>query len=152
MQNHTYRSFQGVICLYTEISTRQADYTVDTMRLGEEVCYLNEVFTDPKILKVSHLIPITSYCLKLYAARNILKRSRFNMAATNMLSIIILTYILEAENCNHVIPSIIFWTAAATQNTYIVRAQRPENQVMVTIPIYNRLGKTVVIKFYVLIL
>lgn len=37
-----------------QISTRQKDYIIDTLALREELHVLNEVFTDPKIVKVLH--------------------------------------------------------------------------------------------------
>lgn len=37
-----------------QISTRQKDYIIDTLALREELHILNEVFTDPKIVKVLH--------------------------------------------------------------------------------------------------
>ena len=36
-----------------QLSTRGKDYIVDTLELRSELHVLNEVFTDPKIVKVS---------------------------------------------------------------------------------------------------
>ena len=59
-QHHSYRSFQGFVCLM-QISTREKDFVVDTIALREELHILNEVFTDSSILKVSyHFIYIIS--------------------------------------------------------------------------------------------
>ena len=52
LEHHSYRSFLGITCLI-QISTRTSDYIVDTLALRDEIHHLNEVFTNPKILKVS---------------------------------------------------------------------------------------------------
>lgn len=51
-QHHSYRSFQGFVCLM-QISTRTEDFIVDTLKLRDELHVLNDVFTDPTIVKVS---------------------------------------------------------------------------------------------------
>ena len=38
-----------------QISTREEDFIVDTLKLRDELYVLNEVFTDPNILKVCRL-------------------------------------------------------------------------------------------------
>ncbi|KAH8114700.1 ribonuclease H-like domain-containing protein [Phellopilus nigrolimitatus] len=53
LEHHSYRSFSGFLCLM-QISTREEDFVVDTLALREELEDLNEVFTDPKIVKVFH--------------------------------------------------------------------------------------------------
>ncbi|KXS15057.1 hypothetical protein M427DRAFT_32545 [Gonapodya prolifera JEL478] len=50
---HSYRSFQGFVCL-VQISTREEDFVVDTLALRGSVQKLNEVFTDPEVVKVFH--------------------------------------------------------------------------------------------------
>ena len=52
LEHHSFRSFQGIVCLM-QISTHERDFLVDTLELRSELPCLNEVFTDPKILKVS---------------------------------------------------------------------------------------------------
>lgn len=52
-QHHSYRSFLGLTCLM-QISTRDQDYIIDTLELRSELYLLNEVFTDPAIVKVTH--------------------------------------------------------------------------------------------------
>lgn len=37
-----------------QISTRQKDYIIDTLALREELHVLNEVFTNPNVVKVFH--------------------------------------------------------------------------------------------------
>jgi exosome complex exonuclease RRP6 len=51
LEYHSYRSFTGFVCLM-QISTRQSDWIIDTLALREELEDLNEVFTDPNIIKV----------------------------------------------------------------------------------------------------
>lgn len=53
LEHHSYRTFQGITCLM-QISTRQKDYIIDTLSLRDELHVLNDVFTDPKILKIFH--------------------------------------------------------------------------------------------------
>uniref|UniRef100_A0A182QEF5 HRDC domain-containing protein n=1 Tax=Anopheles farauti TaxID=69004 RepID=A0A182QEF5_9DIPT len=53
LEHHSYRSYQGFTCLM-QLSTRSKDYIVDTLSLRDELHVLNEVFTDPKKLKVLH--------------------------------------------------------------------------------------------------
>lgn len=53
LEHHSYRSYSGFLCLM-QISTREEDFIVDTLALREELEDLNEVFTDPKIVKVFH--------------------------------------------------------------------------------------------------
>ncbi|KAI0244569.1 exosome nuclease subunit [Massospora cicadina] len=53
LEHHDYRSYQGFVCLM-QISTRRTDYIVDTLSLRRELFILNEVFTDPTIIKVFH--------------------------------------------------------------------------------------------------
>lgn len=53
LENHNYRSFQGFVCLM-QISTRTDDYLIDTLELRHVLCKLNEVFVNPRILKVLH--------------------------------------------------------------------------------------------------
>ncbi|KAK0154863.1 Exosome component 10 [Merluccius polli] len=53
LEHHSYRSFLGLTCLM-QISTREQDYIIDTLELRSELYLLNEVFTDPDIVKVFH--------------------------------------------------------------------------------------------------
>ncbi|EJC98038.1 uncharacterized protein FOMMEDRAFT_149467 [Fomitiporia mediterranea MF3/22] len=53
LEHHSYRSFSGFLCLM-QISTREEDFIIDTLALREELEELNEIFTDPKIVKVLH--------------------------------------------------------------------------------------------------
>ncbi|KAK3105991.1 hypothetical protein FSP39_010385 [Pinctada imbricata] len=53
LEAHSYRSFQGFVCLM-QISTRREDFLIDTLELRHELPALNEVFTDPNIVKVFH--------------------------------------------------------------------------------------------------
>jgi exosome complex exonuclease RRP6 len=51
LEHHDYRSYHGFVCLM-QISTREQDWIVDTLELREELIALNEVFTNPNIIKV----------------------------------------------------------------------------------------------------
>jgi len=51
LEHHSYRSYAGFLCLM-QISTREEDWIIDTLTLREELMELNEIFTDPKIVKV----------------------------------------------------------------------------------------------------
>lgn len=53
VEHHSYRTFQGITCLL-QLSTREKDYIVDALALREELHELNEIFANPKILKVFH--------------------------------------------------------------------------------------------------
>lgn len=53
VEHHSYRSYQGITCLL-QISTRQKDYIIDTLALRDDLQILNEVFTNPRVLKVFH--------------------------------------------------------------------------------------------------
>lgn len=60
LEHHSYRSLAGFLCLM-QITTREEDFVVDTIALREELQELNEVFTDPKIVKAS--IYLSRYAL-----------------------------------------------------------------------------------------
>jgi len=51
LEHHSDRSYIGFVCLM-QISTREKDWIVDTLKLREELQCLNEVFADPNIIKV----------------------------------------------------------------------------------------------------
>ena len=51
LEYHSYRTFGGFVCLM-QLSTRDGDWVVDTLAVREDMEALNEVFTDPKIVKV----------------------------------------------------------------------------------------------------
>ncbi|KAJ7047939.1 hypothetical protein C8F04DRAFT_1023035 [Mycena alexandri] len=55
LEHNNYRSYAGIVCLM-QISTRKQDWMVDTLALRAELATgaLNEVFTDPKVVKVLH--------------------------------------------------------------------------------------------------
>jgi exosome complex exonuclease RRP6 len=54
LEHHSYRTWAGFLCLM-QLTTREEDFVVDTITLREELQELNEVFTDPRIVKVSIL-------------------------------------------------------------------------------------------------
>jgi hypothetical protein len=51
LEHHDQRSYIGFVCLM-QISTRKKDWIVDTLKLRGELQILNEIFADPKIIKV----------------------------------------------------------------------------------------------------
>jgi len=51
LEHHSYRSYAGFLCLM-QISSREQDWVVDLLAVRDEVETLNEVFTDPTIVKV----------------------------------------------------------------------------------------------------
>ncbi|XP_050437071.1 exosome component 10 [Adelges cooleyi] len=53
LEAHNYRSYQGFTCLM-QISTRNADYIIDTLELRDKMHDLNEVLTNPAVVKVFH--------------------------------------------------------------------------------------------------
>ena len=53
LQHHSYRSFLGVTCLI-QLSTRTKDYIVDALALHDHLNQLNDVFTNPRVVKVLH--------------------------------------------------------------------------------------------------
>ncbi|CAF5149377.1 unnamed protein product, partial [Rotaria sp. Silwood1] len=53
LEHHSYRSYQGFTCLM-QISSRTEDFLIDTLTLRDELSILNNVFTNPKVLKVFH--------------------------------------------------------------------------------------------------
>ncbi|RZF46036.1 hypothetical protein LSTR_LSTR004749 [Laodelphax striatellus] len=50
VEHHSYRTFQGITCLL-QISSRERDFVIDALELRDRLHVLNEVFTDPKIVK-----------------------------------------------------------------------------------------------------
>lgn len=59
LEHHDTRSYVGLVSLM-QISTRQKDWIVDTLKpWRQNLQVLNQVFADPKILKVS----LNSRCL-----------------------------------------------------------------------------------------
>ncbi|KDR77424.1 hypothetical protein GALMADRAFT_209792 [Galerina marginata CBS 339.88] len=53
LEHHSYRSYSGFLCLM-QISDREEDWVVDLLAIRGEIEALNEVFTDPEIVKVFH--------------------------------------------------------------------------------------------------
>ncbi|KAF3923394.1 hypothetical protein ABW21_db0205679 [Orbilia brochopaga] len=53
LEHHDFRTYIGIVCLM-QISTRDQDFIIDTLKLRDELEVLNEVFADPKIIKVFH--------------------------------------------------------------------------------------------------
>ena len=62
LEHHSYRSFAGFVCLM-QVSTREEDWIVDTLELRGELEDLNEVFTNPDIVKVKKRLPDLGYTI-----------------------------------------------------------------------------------------
>ena len=65
LEHHGYRSYSGFLCLM-QISDREEDWIIDLLAVRDEVESINEVFTNPAIVKVLfYLYPsfLTSNCL-----------------------------------------------------------------------------------------
>lgn len=57
LEHHDFRSYVGLVSLM-QISTREKDWIVDTLQpWRHKLEVLNQVFTDPSIIKVSLLSP-----------------------------------------------------------------------------------------------
>ena len=50
LEYHSYRTYSGFVCLM-QISTREEDWIIDPFELRDELEDLNEVFTNPNIVK-----------------------------------------------------------------------------------------------------
>lgn len=59
LEHHDQRSYIGIVCLM-QISTREKDWIVDTLKLRAELQILNEVFADPSIIKVNDSLLISN--------------------------------------------------------------------------------------------
>lgn len=56
LEHHDAHTYVGLVSLL-QISTRDKDWIVDTLvPWREELQVLNEVFTDPRIIKVRHVV------------------------------------------------------------------------------------------------
>lgn len=53
LEHHDYRSFLGITCLL-QLSDRKSDFIIDTLALRDNLQPLNEIFTNPNIVKVLH--------------------------------------------------------------------------------------------------
>ncbi|VVT56222.1 uncharacterized protein SAPINGB_P004901 [Magnusiomyces paraingens] len=53
LEHHDYRSFLGFTCLL-QLSDRKSDFIIDTLALRDDLQPLNEIFTNPQIIKVLH--------------------------------------------------------------------------------------------------
>ena len=55
LEHHSYRSYSGFLCLM-QVSDREEDWVVDLLAVRDEVESLNEIFTDPAIVKVPYYL------------------------------------------------------------------------------------------------
>ncbi|CAG9328789.1 unnamed protein product [Blepharisma stoltei] len=91
LEHHSFRTYQGFVCLM-QISTRNTDYIIDTLKVWDLMPKLLGVFTNPAIIKVLHGadsdIPWMQKDFKLYIvnmfdtgqAARILMYARFGLA------------------------------------------------------------------------
>ena len=85
LEHHSYRSYAGFVCLM-QLSTRQEDWIVDTLVVREELAELNEVFTDPEIVKVC--VPQSDYVLLVTEFLGLSwSRERHTLAAAELQSL-----------------------------------------------------------------
>ena len=59
LEHHGYRSYSGFLCLM-QISDREEDWILDLLAIRDEVESLNEVFTNPAIVKVPFYLSLPS--------------------------------------------------------------------------------------------
>lgn len=83
LEHHSYRSYAGFLCLM-QISTREEDFVVDLLvpEVRHEVDSLNEIFTDPEVVKVCvlccYVYGMFSYAFLLDFPR---RRERYRVAS-----------------------------------------------------------------------
>jgi exosome complex exonuclease RRP6 len=65
LEHHDYRTFAGFLCLM-QISTREEDFIIDVLVLRDELRALNEVFTNPNILKAIPFPQFRSGCSRVF--------------------------------------------------------------------------------------
>ncbi|VVC94326.1 unnamed protein product [Leptidea sinapis] len=53
LEHHSYRSYLGITCLM-QITTNGGDFIIDPFAVSEHIHQLNQVFTNPEILKIFH--------------------------------------------------------------------------------------------------
>ena len=55
LEYHSYRAYRGFVCLM-QISTREEDWIVDPFELRDDLEDVNEVFTNPSIVKARSIL------------------------------------------------------------------------------------------------
>lgn len=84
LEYHNYRTFGGFVCLM-QISTREEDFVVDTLILREELEELNEVFTNPNIVKVDeHFFAVEIAYMLILEIGSAWRGERYRLAATRL--------------------------------------------------------------------
>ena len=89
LEYHNYRTYSGFVCLI-QISSREEDWIVDPFELRDDLEDLNEIFTNPNIVKVGLvLIPIMTVadlCQVLHGAESdvVWLQQDFNLYLVNM--------------------------------------------------------------------
>ncbi|CAG9781676.1 unnamed protein product [Diatraea saccharalis] len=54
LEHHSYRTYQGITCLIQITTDEGGDFILDALAIREHLHKLNQIFTDPKKLKVFH--------------------------------------------------------------------------------------------------
>jgi exosome complex exonuclease RRP6 len=89
LEYHSYRTYSGFVCLM-QISTREEDWIVDPFELRDEMEDLNEIFTNPNIVKASLIliavVTLADVCLVLHGADSdvVWLQQDFNLYLVNM--------------------------------------------------------------------
>lgn len=89
LEYHSYRTYSGFVCLM-QISTRKEDWIVDPFELRDELEDLNEIFTDPSIVKAGNILVLlvtqADVCQVLHGADSdvIWLQQDFNLYLVNL--------------------------------------------------------------------
>ena len=89
LEYHSYRTYSGFVCLM-QISTREEDWIVDPFELRDELEDLNEIFTNPSIVKAGRIlvpdITQADVCQVLHGADSdvVWLQQDFNLYLVNM--------------------------------------------------------------------
>ena len=63
LEHHDFRSYTGLLSLM-QISTREKDWVIDTLQpWRHKLEVLNEVFANPNIVKVRHILAFCFHCI-----------------------------------------------------------------------------------------
>jgi hypothetical protein len=126
LEHHSYRSFNGFVCLM-QISTRDEDFIVDTLCLRGELEELNEVFTDPNIVKVSSHLPghngFSFYVQVFHGAESdiVWLQQNFNLYIVNLFDTFHASKVLGKNIFHHLILAFIFCRISPARACDIIR-------------------------------
>ena len=89
LEYHNYRTYSGFVCLI-QISSREEDWIVDPFELRDDLEDLNEIFTNPNIVKVGLVLvlamTVADVCQVLHGAESdvVWLQQDFNLYLVNM--------------------------------------------------------------------